>query len=56
MMATTKPKKPKCRTCGGYCGKKKGQRCQFAANESRRQANELWSALTAGMQQKGGDE
>ncbi|WP_406850077.1 hypothetical protein [Chromobacterium phragmitis] len=52
-MVSAKPKKPKCRTCGGYCGKKKGQRCQFSANEARRRANELWSALTAGMRQKG---
>ncbi|WP_176394313.1 hypothetical protein [Chromobacterium violaceum] len=52
-MATAKKKPAKCRTCGGYCGKKRGQRCQFSTNEARRRAGELWSALTAGMRQKG---
>ncbi|QOD84143.1 hypothetical protein [Chromobacterium haemolyticum] len=45
----TAKKKPKCRTCGGYCGKKKGQRCQFAANEAKRRSDALWGMLTAGM-------
>jgi hypothetical protein len=40
-------KKPKikCRTCGGYCGKKKGQECQYAAKDNKRIADEIWRSL-----------
>jgi len=51
-MITTK--KPKCRTCGGYCGKRKGQRCQYAANEAKRRSDELYQFVTAGMRAKKG--
>lgn len=51
-MAT--PKKPKCRTCGGYCGRRKGQGCQFAKNEQKRQADELYQHVTAGLRAKKG--
>lgn len=55
-MATKKQTKPKCRTCGGYCGKRKGQPCQFAANEAKRQADELYQAATAGLRTKQGSD
>ncbi|EEG10266.1 hypothetical protein [Pseudogulbenkiania ferrooxidans] len=51
-MAATK--KPKCRTCGGYCGRRKGQGCQYAANEAKRRADELYQYATAGMHGKKG--
>lgn len=44
---TTKKKaatRLKCRTCGGHCGKKKGQPCQHAKNAERRWADELFAA------------
>jgi hypothetical protein len=44
--AKKKTAKKKCRTCGGYCGRKKGQGCQYAAKEQKRLADEMWSALT----------
>lgn len=53
-MTAKKQAKPKCRTCGGYCGKRKGQGCQFAANEAKRQADGLWLAATTGLREKKG--
>jgi len=44
-MQTTKPKK-KCRTCGGFCGKRPGEKCRHGANASKQQADELWAAVT----------
>ena len=45
----TKPKadaiaRMKCRTCGGHCGKKKGQSCQYGKNDERKMADALFSA------------
>lgn len=43
----TKPKtiaRMKCRTCGGHCGKKKGQSCQYGKNDEKRLASELFAA------------
>lgn len=51
-MATTK--KPKCRTCGGYCGRRKGQGCQYAANEAKRRSEEMYQTATAGLRTKKG--
>lgn len=50
---TEQRKKPKCRTCGGHCGKRKGQRCQFAANQAKRDSDALYAAVAAGLGQKG---
>lgn len=44
---TSKKPKPKCRTCGGYCGRKKGQGCQYAQKAEKRLADELWAACTS---------
>ena len=41
----TKPKK-KCRTCGGFCGKRPGEKCRHGANAAKQQADELWAAVT----------
>lgn len=41
----TKPKK-KCRTCGGFCGKRHGEKCRHGANAAKQQADELWAAVT----------
>lgn len=45
MSKTTK--KRKCGSCGGYCGGRKGS-CKFAANELRRQENQLWEIVAKG--------
>lgn len=34
----------KCRTCGGHCGKKRGQSCQYGKNDEKRRASELFAA------------
>jgi len=34
----------KCRTCGGRCGKKNGQSCQYGKNDEKRRASELFAA------------
>lgn len=47
-------KKRKCRGCGGYCGRRKGQGCQYAANEAKRHSEELYQAVTAGLRNKKG--
>lgn len=39
---------PKCRTCGGDCGRKPGERCRFAKNAAKQQADDLWRTLTGG--------
>jgi hypothetical protein len=36
-----KKPKPKCRICGGHCGKKRGEKCRYAANEAKRRSEVL---------------
>ncbi len=36
-------------TCvASRCGKRKGEKCRHAANEAKRQGDELWAYLTGG--------
>jgi len=41
-----KNQKKKCKTCGGFCGKKPREKCRNGANDAKRHADELWAAVT----------
>ncbi len=43
--------KRRCSTCGGYCGGTK-RNCRHAENEAKKQSDQLWSYVTAGMRNK----
>lgn len=38
--------KKKCKTCGGFCGKKARGKCRHSENAAKQQADELWAAVT----------
>lgn len=51
---TARKEKKRCPSCGGFCGRKVGQGCQYANNEARRRGNEMWETLTAHLRERKG--